>query len=229
MNNKGIMLIGVIIIIVALSIVALGIVVFLGENLRLDTARINQARAFYAAQAGVMKAIVTYRNSGSLSAETNTQLFGNTYYSIGGSGMFFIANCSNPTIIASRKIKNISMTNVSSTQSLTITHMQVSWAPDGGETLTSIDLGRGTTEWTGTATSGTNIDMTDYTIGPGVTENDVWLDLIFKYRLSVQNSMPAQVKSRPDCWYGKECYTQGHNSHHAQKYNHACPNKKKSK
>ena len=68
------------------------------------------------------------------------------------------------------------MTNLNSVDSVTITHMQVSWTPDGGENLTGIDLGRAAAEWTGTASSGTNIDMTDYTIGPGVTENDVWLD-----------------------------------------------------
>ena len=175
-NNKGFVLLGVIIIIVLLAIIALGIVIYISEGLRLNITRNNQERALYAAQAGIMKAIVDYENNGSISAQTNIQIVGNTYYSIGGAGMFFLADCSNPMIIADRKLKNISMTNVNDAEDLTITHMQISWTLDGGENIISIDLGRAVAEWTGTAQSGTNIDMTDFTIPAGTTENDVWLD-----------------------------------------------------
>ncbi|MBU2251760.1 MAG: hypothetical protein KKH25_05835, partial [Candidatus Omnitrophica bacterium] len=135
----------------------------------------NQQTALYAAQAGVMAAVADYKNDGLVTAQTDTQIAANTYYSFGGSGMFFIADCSSPSIVADRKIKNISMTNVGATD-LTITHMQVSWTPNNGENLINIDLGRATSEWSGTAPSGTNIDMIDYTIPAGTTENDVWLD-----------------------------------------------------
>ena len=50
----------------------------------------------------------------------------------------------------------------------------------------------------------------------------VWSDFIYRYRTSVQSSMPTSVKRRGNCWYGKECTTQAHNSTHAQKYNHIC-------
>jgi len=176
LNNKGIVLLSVILIIVFFSVAAIGITTYIVEALKLNVAHINQEKAFYAAQAGVMHAIVDYVNNGSITAVTDTQIATDTYFSIGGSGMFFLADASNPTIIASRKLKDVSMTNLNSTSAVTITHMQVSWTPDGGENLISIDLGRATVEWSGTAPSGTNIDMADYTIGAGVTENDVWLD-----------------------------------------------------
>jgi len=176
MNKRGIVLIGVIIIIVLLGIIALGIITYITEGLRFNIASVEQQKALYAAQAGIMKAIVDYRDDSSITEGTDTEIADNLYYSIGGAGMFFLADCSSPRIIADRKLKDITMTNVSSADDLTITHMQLSWTPDGGENLTSIDLGRSTVEWTGTAQSGTNIDMADFTIPAGQTENDVWLD-----------------------------------------------------
>jgi len=176
MNNKGIALIAVIFIIVLLAIVALGIVTYITEILNYNIAFVDQEKALYAAQAGVMSAIVDYVNNGSITAETDVNVTGNLYYSTGGSGMFFLADSSSPTIIAGRKLKDVSMTNLNSVDDVTITHMEVSWTPDGGENLISIDLGRATVEWTGTAPSGTNIDMIDFTIPAGTTENDVWLD-----------------------------------------------------
>lgn len=176
MNKKSILLMEVVMIIVLLSFVALGISAYLFNALGLDVSNANQDKALYAAQAGVMSAIVDYVNNGSITAETDIELEPGVFYSTGGAGMFFLADASNPSVIANRKLKNIHMTNLSSTDDITITHMEVSWIPDGGENLISIDLGRATAEWTGTAQSGTNIDMTDYTIPAGVTENDVWLD-----------------------------------------------------
>jgi len=176
MRKRSIVLIELIIIIVLLAIITLGITTYISEALNFNATSINQQKAIYAAQAGVMKAIVDYETNGSITAATDAQIADNLYYSIGGAGMFFLADCSNPSIIANRKLKDISMTNLSSTEDVIITHMQVSWTPDSGENLTSIDLGRTTVEWSGTAQSGTNVDMTDYTIPAGTTENDVWLD-----------------------------------------------------
>lgn len=178
MNNKGITLVGVIVIVVLLAIVAFGIVSYISEGLRYNIMNINREKALYAAQAGIMSAIAEYVNNGTISEETDTQLTSDTSYSIGGSGMFFLADCSTPRIVADRKIKDISMTNLHPTDDITITHMEVSWTPDGGEHLISIDLGRGTVEWsdpTGVL-SGTNIDMADFTIPANSTEPDVWLD-----------------------------------------------------
>lgn len=176
MRKRSIVLIELIIIIVLLAIITLGITTYISEALNFNVTSINQQKAIYAAQAGVMRAIVDYETNGSITAATDAQIADNLYYSIGGAGMFFLADCSNPSIVANRKLKNINMTNLNSTDPVTITHMEVSWTPDGGENLTEIDLGRGVAEWSGSAPSGTNLDMTDYTIGAGVTENDVWLD-----------------------------------------------------
>lgn len=149
---------------------------FLVNMLDLNITRINQTKALEAAAAGVFAAVVDYENNTSIAEVSNVSLGDNIYYSIGGSGMFFLADCSSPRIIADRKLKDVTMTNVNSADAVTITHLQVSWTPDSGENLIAIDLGRGTVEWSGSVPSGTNVDMTDYTIGAGVTENDVWLD-----------------------------------------------------
>ncbi len=175
-KNRAQILIPVIMLIIIAVILISGIVIFLSQMINLNLARSELTKAVYAAQAGAYKAIVDYKNTGSITAETDTQIADNTYYSIGGAGMFFLTDCSNPRINANRKLIDITMANVNSIDSITITHMQVSWAPDGGENLISIDLGRGTSEWSGIAQSGTNIDMADYTIPAGTTENDVWLD-----------------------------------------------------
>jgi len=175
-QNKAVALIAVVIIITLSSIIALGIVTYITNILSLNLATIDQGKAFYAAQAGIMSAIVDYQNNGSITAETDIQMSNDTYYSTGGAGMFFLADATNPSIVANRKLKDTPMTNLNSVDDATITHMQVSWDPDGGENLSGIDLGRATAEWTGLAPSGTNIDIIDFTIPAGTTENDVWLD-----------------------------------------------------
>jgi len=175
-QNKAVALIAVVIVITLLSIIALGIISYIANILSFNLAAIDQEKAFYAAQAGIMSAIVDYQNNGSITAETDIQISNDTYYSTGGAGMFFLADASNPRIVANRMLKDTTMTNLNSVDDLTITHIQVSWDPDGGENLTSIDLGRATAEWTGTAISGTNIDIIDFTIPAGTTENDVWLE-----------------------------------------------------
>ena len=176
LDKRGVVLLSVVLIIIFFSVAALAITTYIIESTRLNLTNIDQQKAIYAAQAGVMYAMVDYINNGSITEVSDVSVATDTSFSIGGSGMFFLADCSNPTIIAGRKLKDVNMTNLNSTNAVTITHMQVSWTPDGGENLISIDLGRATVEWSGTAQSGTNIDMLDYTIGAGVTENDVWLD-----------------------------------------------------
>ena len=176
MRQKGLALILVIILIVVAGIIILGTSFFIREQMMLGLVRVYETEALGAAAAGIFSAIAEYQNDGNMNEYTDVSLGGNKSYSVGGSGMFFLADCSNPTIIADRKIKDVSMTNLNSTEDVTITHMQVSWAPDGGENIISIDLGRGTVEWSGSEPSGTNIDMADYTIPADSTENDVWLD-----------------------------------------------------
>jgi E3 ubiquitin-protein ligase CHFR len=53
----------------------------------------------------------------------------------------------------------------------------------------------------------------------------VFSDLVFDYRKSIpQDQLPRSVTGRADCWYGRDCRTQSHNSRHASSFNHACDN-----
>lgn len=48
-------------------------------------------------------------------------------------------------------------------------------------------------------------------------------DLAYLYRFSIPNKdLPAEVTSRPNCHWGKNCRTQRHNMGHAQRFNHIC-------
>nr|CCC95784.1 unnamed protein product [Trypanosoma congolense IL3000] len=52
--------------------------------------------------------------------------------------------------------------------------------------------------------------------------------MLFHYRCSLpRDQLPSAVAERPNCWYGLECRTQFHNRQHANKYNHACHQKKR--
>ncbi|KAJ2963262.1 hypothetical protein NQZ79_g1698 [Umbelopsis isabellina] len=52
---------------------------------------------------------------------------------------------------------------------------------------------------------------------------DVFWGQMFGYCKSIQpNSMPERMRNRENCWYGKECRTQWHNTGHALRRNHAC-------
>jgi len=55
----------------------------------------------------------------------------------------------------------------------------------------------------------------------------IWISFIWEFRVNSLAKMPKEIQDRPNCWYGKECTTQGHNPDHAKKYNHICENMKK--
>mmetsp|Transcript_31705 Transcript_31705/g.36043 ORF Transcript_31705/g.36043 Transcript_31705/m.36043 type:complete len:522 (-) Transcript_31705:200-1765(-) len=55
---------------------------------------------------------------------------------------------------------------------------------------------------------------------------NIWCELLYKYRESIQDELPDKIKKRPDCWYGQYCRTQTHNLDHATNYNHICDAKK---
>jgi len=50
----------------------------------------------------------------------------------------------------------------------------------------------------------------------------LWDDLAYRYRESITKALPANIRSKPDCWYGRNCRTQIHNLQHSQKLNHVC-------
>ncbi|NQT90189.1 MAG: hypothetical protein HQ558_02945, partial [Candidatus Omnitrophica bacterium] len=150
MSNRGVALMMVIILMAVAGVIIGTTTIFLSQQVMLNLVRKNQTKAIEAAAAGVFAAIVDYENNGSITEVTDVSLGDNIYYSLGGAGMFFLADCSSTTIIADRKIKNVASTNVNNADPVTITHMQVSWDPDEGENLISIDFARGVVEWSGT-------------------------------------------------------------------------------
>lgn len=58
--------------------------------------------------------------------------------------------------------------------------------------------------------------------------NTVFEKLIYEYRKSIPNSdFPLNVRNKPNCDYGKECWTASRNLSHAQRYNHICENRRR--
>ena len=51
----------------------------------------------------------------------------------------------------------------------------------------------------------------------------VFATLCYQYRAAIPAAdLPAEVTSRPDCWYGRECRTQHSKPAHAERLNHIC-------
>ncbi|MBM3251819.1 MAG: hypothetical protein FJZ11_03460 [Candidatus Omnitrophica bacterium] len=145
MNKKSIVLIEVIIIIVLLAIVAFGIVIYITEGLRFNITKINQDKALYMAQTGIMRAIADYEDDDRCSNGTkcwssaqNVNVENESYYHIGEDANFLWVDASNPLIIQRAKktlrripIKNIHKKNENEENSITITGMLVSWNFEG--------------------------------------------------------------------------------------------------
>lgn len=161
MNNKGIMLIGLIVIIVALSIVALGIATFLTESLRSNAVDINQEKALYMAQAGIMQAIADYNEAGAgaglWDSVENENVDDEFYFHLGKDANFLLVDASGPQIDG-QEYKRIPIKNINDTDSITITDLVVSWTFGGN--LIEVTLA-GSSVWTGTETSPASIDITN--------------------------------------------------------------------
>ncbi|MBM3248615.1 MAG: hypothetical protein FJZ10_04260 [Candidatus Omnitrophica bacterium] len=164
MNNKSIVLIEVIIIIVLLAIIALGIVTYVTESLRYNISNINQDRALYLAQAGIMRVIVDYSDDDAWSSQQNVNVEEGLYYHIGGgSADFILVDASDPKV-SGKQINDIPIYNISSTDSITITDMVVSWSFGGN--IKKVKLG-GNWVWNGTLSSPASLNITDFTILAG--------------------------------------------------------------
>jgi len=47
--------------------------------------------------------------------------------------------------------------------------------------------------------------------------------LAYQYRAAIPSEqLPPALSARPDCWHGRACRTQRHNSSHAARFNHIC-------
>lgn len=186
-QTKAQVLIVVIILIAFTTILVATTTIFLAQALNLGIVKVSQAQAIDAAGAGIYKAIVDYRNNGAWTAETDTQITGNIYYSIGDEDSTFLqVDASNPTLYGNnRKLKDITIYNLNSADNITINTLTISWSPDNGEALTRINFADGSVEWTGSASSGQSIPLT-YTFTAG---NDYSFKLIW----AVGNNMSTKT------------------------------------
>jgi len=167
MDNKGIVLIVVVIVIALLGIIAVGVTSYITEALQFNIMNINQEKALYMAQAGVMAAIVDYSDDGAWSPAQNVNVTGEFYYHAGQDANFLLVDASNPeTSGGGRHLRKIPIQNINSTSSITITDMIVSWTSGGNITKVKLD---GTTVWDSTAASPASINITDFSIASGVS------------------------------------------------------------
>jgi len=71
------------------------------------------------------------------------------------------------------------------------------------------------TKWTYKNTLGADINLTKRSEICDDCFATVWSDLLYRYRVSIQNILPETIRKRPNCWFGQECKTQTHNQQHA--------------
>ena len=165
MKNNGFVLIGIIIIIVLLSIVVLGITTYISEALLLNVSDINQEKAIYSAQSGVMQAIVDYVDGGSWDSTQNTNVSGEFYYHVGQDSNFLLIDASNPeTSGGDKRLRKIPIQNINASDDIIITDMIVSWTFGGNIKKVKLD---NTEVWSGNIVSPASIDITDFTLTPG--------------------------------------------------------------
>jgi len=167
MNKKGIILVEVIIVITLLAIIVAGATVYIAETLRFDISTIEQDKALYAAQAGVMRTIVDYQDGGTWDSAQDVNLMDEFYYQLGEDANFLLVNASNVQLSGGDEhLRRIPIQNINATSSITITNMTVTWT-FGGD-IDKVKLG-GSTVWDDSASSPADIDITDFAIASGVS------------------------------------------------------------
>jgi len=174
-RDKGVTLVSLVMVMGVLAIIVVGIVSYIVNGLLYNLSNIEQEKALYMAQAGVMKGLATYINTGSFTTERNVNVTGEFYYEMGTPASFFLVDASNPKI-NSKQLRDIHISNLNSTSSITITSMIVTWTFGGN--ITSVKLGN-TFVWNGTAASGTTLTLSpSFTLAPGASftaQNDqIW-------------------------------------------------------
>ncbi len=166
-TNKGIALITLAIIIAFVAISSLGIASFVFNRLQVSAVNLSQIRTIYLAQAGIYRAIYDYRNEGAWQ-EMEVNISGIQYFRIGENGSFALVDTREDDLIGNNTmLRNWKVGNVHKANPITITHITVSWSPNiSSERIEKIRINN-KTKWTGSETSGTQIDITDTTINVG--------------------------------------------------------------
>jgi len=174
-NKRGFSLIALIMVLVLLGIVVGGITAYITEALFYSVSNLNNAKALYMAQAGIMKALAVYKNTGSFTTERNVNVSGEFYYHAGTSAGFLSVNASSP-VISTKQLRNIFIKNLNSVASITITSMVVEWTFGG--TISDVKLGN-IFVWAGSASSPATLTLSpSLTLAPGdsyTSQNDqIW-------------------------------------------------------
>ena len=172
MNRRnGFTLFVLIILMVVVATIIYSSVFFAFQTLNLNTIRLYKHQAIMAQQAGIMNAAYEILQNNSY-ANTTEAILNNQWYSYKFQKTP-TAGESNSTINASASyqmslgtISGWTITN-SSTEVAIITRLQISWIPTTNN-LIEIRLG-GTSVWTGSAVSGSEIDIPDVIIPPSST------------------------------------------------------------
>ncbi|MFH1441896.1 MAG: hypothetical protein ABIH18_07665 [Candidatus Omnitrophota bacterium] len=166
MKKKGMILIQVIMIITLMSVFAISIVLYGTQSLMLNISNIDQDKALFMAQAGIMWAIVDYNLDGLWGSARNINVATGLYYHLGTAVNFLWVDTSNSQK-SGKTLKRIPIKNIiNTTDSITITNMVVEW--DFGGNITDVTLA-GSSVWSGTAVSPAALDITDTAITAGTT------------------------------------------------------------
>jgi len=52
--------------------------------------------------------------------------------------------------------------------------------------------------------------------------DDVWFQMVFRYRIDIKPELPKAIRERGICWYGINCKSMSHNEDHSKKLDHIC-------
>jgi Tfp pilus assembly protein PilX len=158
MSKKGITLIEVIMIIVLLGIITGGITSYIGEGLRLNASNLNNTKALYMAQAGLMSGLADYIADGLISPQSNVLVTGEFRYSVGGSSSLIAIDGTN--VKANGRVVNTwPLTNISSATAVTVNSIVVEW--DFVANLNSMKIGNSYIFKNGSLTSPATIDSSN--------------------------------------------------------------------
>lgn len=158
--KKGMVLIQVIMIITLLSVFAAGIVLYGAQSLLFNISNVEQEKALFMAQSGIMRAIVDYKSDGLWTAGRNVYVADGFYYHSGTAANFLWVDTSDSQK-SGKTLKRIPIKNINAADAVVITNMVVEW--DFGGNITDVSLG-GASLWSGTAVSPAALDISDLTI-----------------------------------------------------------------
>ena len=174
--KKGVTLIETIMLIVFVSIAVLGVTVFIVQRFAELNTKVISNKCLYLAQAGVQDAIEQVRSRfspattyGYYPLGLTTVNTGETFRRGGTAADMLIVNSADAAASSSDiiNIKIQEATN-SATPAVILDQMVVTWTQTATRRLTAINIG-GSDKWTGNLTSPATCNITNVTLGTGIT------------------------------------------------------------